>query len=91
MPLVMASAMINAATPAATPATEMAVITPTTACRRLARRYRAAMKSSKRMALMHDRIGRCRVLVTVEDAQRHHVLTGIGNRQLGHLGLFGLW
>ena len=51
MPLVMASAMISAATPAATPATEMDVTTPTTACRRLALRYRAATKSSKRIAV----------------------------------------
>ncbi len=36
MPLVMARAMISAATPAATPAMEMEVTTPTTACRRLA-------------------------------------------------------
>jgi acetyl-CoA carboxylase carboxyltransferase component len=45
----MASAMMSEATPAATPMTEMAVMTPTTACRRLARRYRAAMKSSNRI------------------------------------------
>ena len=49
MPLVMARAMMSAATPAATPAMEMAVTTPTTACRRLALRYRAATYSSKRM------------------------------------------
>ena len=42
MPLVMARAMMSAATPAVTPATEMTVTTPTTACRRLAFRYRAA-------------------------------------------------
>ena len=36
MPLVMARAMIKAATPAVTPATEIAVTTPTTAWRRLA-------------------------------------------------------
>ena len=34
------------ATPAITPTTEMPVITPMTACLRLARRYRDAMKSS---------------------------------------------
>src|ERR1700743_2400309 len=60
IPVVIASAMISAATPAATPATEIAVITPTTACRRLARRYRAAMKSSKRMKLI--RAFHCRYL-----------------------------
>src|SRR5581483_646154 len=49
MPLVMASATINAATPAVTPATEIAVTTPTTACRRLALRYRAATYSSNRI------------------------------------------
>ena len=53
MPLVIASAMISAATPAATPATEIAVTTPTTACRRLALRYRAATKSSKRILISH--------------------------------------
>ena len=53
MPLVMASAMISAATPAATPTMEITVTTPTTACRRLALRYRAANKSSNRMGLIH--------------------------------------
>ena len=48
MPLVTASAMIREATPAVTPSTEMAVIKPTTACRRRALRYRIAMKSSNR-------------------------------------------
>src|SRR5262245_52958272 len=38
--------MISEATPAVTPMTEITVITPITACRRLARRYRAATKSS---------------------------------------------
>src|SRR5512146_1053798 len=52
MPFVMARAMISAATPAATPATEMAVTTPTTACRRLALRYRAAKNSSNRIRLL---------------------------------------
>src|SRR5271157_1710863 len=47
MPLVMARAMMSAATPAATPAMEMTVTTPTTACRRLALRYRDATYSSK--------------------------------------------
>src|ERR1700722_8494956 len=46
----MARATMSAATPAATPAIEMPVITPMTACRRFARRYRAAMNSSKRMS-----------------------------------------
>src|SRR5215470_7562448 len=45
----MASATISDATPAATPAIEMPVITPMTAWRLLARRYRVATKSSKRM------------------------------------------
>src|SRR5437588_7125803 len=45
----MASAMTKDATPAATPAMEIPVITPITACLRLARRYRDAMKNSKRM------------------------------------------
>src|SRR5690348_11267006 len=49
MPLVTASAIISAATPAVTPATEIAVTTPTTAWRRLAFRYRAAMKNSNRI------------------------------------------
>src|SRR5271165_1758014 len=48
-PLLMASAMIRAATPAATPTIEMIVMTPMTAWRRLARRYRAATKSSNCM------------------------------------------
>ena len=48
MPLVIASAMISEDTPAATPSTEIAVINPTTARRRRARRYLAATKSSKR-------------------------------------------
>src|SRR5436305_2539065 len=51
-PLLIASATINDATPAATPAIEITVITPTTAWRRFARRYRAAMKSSNRTLLM---------------------------------------
>jgi hypothetical protein len=38
--------MIKEATPAITPTTDIAVITPMTACLRLARRYRLAMKSS---------------------------------------------
>src|ERR1700722_18502203 len=42
----MESAITNEATPAVTPMTEMIVITPITACRRFARRYRAATKSS---------------------------------------------
>src|SRR4051812_29078443 len=42
----MESAITSEATPAVTPMTEITVITPITACRRLARRYRAATKSS---------------------------------------------
>jgi hypothetical protein len=38
--------MISDATPAATPTTEIPVMMPMTACLRLARRYRVAMKSS---------------------------------------------
>jgi len=49
-PLLMASATINDATPAATPTTEIPVMIPMNAWRRLARRYRDAMKNSKRMA-----------------------------------------
>ena len=49
IPLVIASAIISAATPAATPVMEMTVTMPTTACLRLAFRYRAATPSSKRM------------------------------------------
>ncbi len=49
IPFVMASAMISEATPAATPITEIAVITPTTAWRRFARRYLAAINSSNRI------------------------------------------
>src|ERR1035437_2848941 len=49
MPLVMARAMRSAATPAATPAMEMMVTTPTTACRRLAFRYRDATYNSNRI------------------------------------------
>src|SRR3954451_20837544 len=45
----MESAMTSEATPAVTPMTEITVITPITACRRLARRYRAATKSSNLM------------------------------------------
>jgi hypothetical protein len=41
--------MTSDATPAATPAMEIIVITPITACLRLARKYRDAMKNSKRM------------------------------------------
>src|SRR5579884_939714 len=48
-PLLIASAMISDATPAATPAIEIPVITPMTACLRLARRYREATNSSKRI------------------------------------------
>src|SRR5664279_3949677 len=42
----MANAMMSEATPAATPTIEMTVMIPMTAWRRLARRYRAATKSS---------------------------------------------
>src|SRR6476661_10068663 len=42
----MERAITREATPAVTPMTEMIVMTPITACRRLARRYRAATKSS---------------------------------------------
>ena len=49
-PLVMAMATTSEATPAATPAMEMPVMMPMKACLLLARRYRVAMKSSKRMA-----------------------------------------
>src|ERR671925_98436 len=45
----MARAIISEATPAATPAMEIAVITPMKACRRLARKYREATKSSNLM------------------------------------------
>jgi hypothetical protein len=38
--------MMSEATPAVTPAIEITVITPITACFRLARRYRDAMKNS---------------------------------------------
>src|ERR671923_66991 len=48
-PLLMARAMTSEATPAATPAIEIPVMIPMKAWRRLARRYRLAMKSSKRM------------------------------------------
>src|SRR5712692_7705597 len=48
-PLLMASAITREATPAATPAMEMPVITPMKAWRRLALRYRVATKSSKRI------------------------------------------
>src|SRR3982750_870238 len=48
-PLLMASAMTSEATPAATPRTEMAAMMPMKAWRRLARKYRIATKSSKRM------------------------------------------
>ena len=48
-PLLMANATIREATPAATPAIEMPVIMPIKAWRRLARKYRRAIKSSKRM------------------------------------------
>ena len=51
IPLVMARAMMSAATPAATPAMEMVVTTPTTAWRRLALRYRKARNNSNRMGL----------------------------------------
>jgi hypothetical protein len=44
--LLIANAMMSDATPAATPMIEIAVITPITACRRLARKYREATKSS---------------------------------------------
>jgi hypothetical protein len=37
---------MSEATPAATPATEIAVITPINACRRFARKYLLAIKSS---------------------------------------------
>src|SRR6478735_5667344 len=45
----MERAITSEATPAVTPMTEMIVITLITACRRLARRYRAATKSSNLM------------------------------------------
>src|SRR5258708_2910771 len=48
-PLLMAKATIREATPAATPAIEIPVIMPIKAWRRLARKYRRAIKSSKRM------------------------------------------
>src|ERR1700683_517585 len=48
-PLLIANAMTSEATPAATPAMEMPVIMPITAWRRLARKYRDATKSSKRI------------------------------------------
>src|SRR5438270_730875 len=51
-PLFIANATISEATPAATPAIEITVITPTTAWRRLARKYREAMKSSNRTLLV---------------------------------------
>jgi len=53
IPLVIANAIISEATPAITPITEISVITPTTACRRFARRYRAAMNSSNRIPLAY--------------------------------------
>src|ERR1700733_4404924 len=49
MPLVMASEMISEATPTATHTMEMTLITPTTARRRFALKYRAATKNSKRI------------------------------------------
>src|SRR6476646_8143022 len=45
----MERAITSEATPAVTPMTEITVITPITACRHLARRYRAATKSSNLM------------------------------------------
>src|ERR1039457_65919 len=84
MPLVMASAMTSAATPAATPAMEMVVTTRTTACRRLALRYRVARKSSNRIksALLarllrlggDHRLGHTHVVVPVVDADGDQVL-----------------
>ncbi len=47
----MARAIMSAATPAVTPAMEMTVTTPTTACRRLALRYRAATYNSNRIPI----------------------------------------
>src|SRR5262249_24016721 len=52
-PALMESAIINDATPAATPTMEITVITLITACRRLARRYRAATKNSNFTAASH--------------------------------------
>ena len=84
MPLVMARAMMSAATPAVTPAMEMAVTTPTTAWRRLAFRYRAATKSSNRIVpasiLQSSRgdhgFGYADVFVPVVDAHGDEVFTG---------------
>src|SRR5438270_1519628 len=53
----MESAITRDATPAVTPMTEMTVITPITACRRLARRYRAATKSSNLMPSSQAKFG----------------------------------
>ena len=87
---------MSAATPAATPAMEMAVTTPTTACRLLALRYRAATKSSNRILPVsflracllccggaEDGFGYADVVVAVVDAHGDEVFAGFSFEGLG--------
>src|SRR3569623_1990227 len=95
MPLVMARAMMSAATPAVTPAMEMPVTTPTTACRRLALRYRAATMRSNRIyarfsspILFRSRagdygFGYAHVFAPVVDANSDEVFPGFAFKRLG--------
>src|ERR1039458_4235966 len=78
MPWVMARAMMSAATPAATPAMEMMVTTPTTACRRLAFRYRDATYNSNRIeSILKKHYG----LSLLKLGEQRHIK--IGNDELG--------
>src|ERR1041385_28577 len=71
----MESAITSEATPAVTPITEMTVITPITAWRRLARRYRAATKSSNFMPPSHATVeGSCRDPLKGQRDQGHAFL-----------------
>src|SRR6478609_11971619 len=67
----MESAITSEATPAVTPTTEIAVITPITACLRLARRYRAATKSSNLTRTPHADGGSCGCPLKGNRHQRH--------------------
>src|SRR5579872_1875280 len=82
-PLFIASAMTSDATPAATPAMEMAVMIPMKACRRFARRYRLAMKSSKRIRRWLSTTRRI-IRSIVVPLFRSHLLVRPGRLDAGH-------
>jgi len=85
---------MSAATPAATPATEMAVTTPTTACRRLALRYRAAktVQIALRLGFLmllflgrDDVFGYADVVVPIEGADSDEVFADFAGRHVNEI------